>query len=282
MARTALHVGAHKTATTYMQNKLALNIDLLASRGVRYDALETLRANFTSILKNVANGANDFVRGLAADAKRQDVIISEENILGVPGDIVLNGVYYAKAGQRLKSVLDLIEVDQPEIYLSLRDYASFTVSMYSEYIRHREFLQFDDYMKLYDSSGSSWVKVIDDIVGVAPQAKIVLWDYSRFKALEPTIFARLAGFDSSLLKTPEGPMRESFSDAAMRAYGALSAVLSRQELKRVMGPIARALPKGAHAAFSPHDSETVASLKAKYQADVAAISAKYPGSEFLD
>lgn len=283
MPRTVLHLGAHKTATTYMQNRLALNIDLLASRGMRYDRLEDLRRNFTSILKNMEDGPNEFVRDLAAAAKVRDVLLSEENILGMPGDVVFNGVYYAKAKQRLKFVVELLGLSRPEIYLSLRDYASFTVSMYSEFIRHREFMHFDDYMKRYDQSGFSWITVMDDIVAAVPGARICIWDFGQFRSLEPVIFTRMTGFDSAQLVTPDGPARESFSEAAMRAYGALSSVLSRQELKRVIGPIARALPKGAgYEAFAPHSAETVAEMKAKYAADFAAIRAKYPAVEVIE
>ena len=59
MPRILLHIGAHKTATSYMQKKLALNVDLLARRGIHYDPLEVFRKGFTPLpykLVTIASG----------------------------------------------------------------------------------------------------------------------------------------------------------------------------------------------------------------------------------
>ncbi|MDB5526296.1 MAG: hypothetical protein JWM58_4059 [Rhizobium sp.] len=282
MARTILHIGAHKTATTYMQKKLAINVDQLSARGIHYDPLEVLRRNFTNTLQDPAKGNSDFIARLRERIKVQHVIVSEENMPGVPGDLVRNGVYYAYARDRLKLVGSLLDITTPEIFMALREYSGFIVSMYCEYIRHREFISFADYFEIYKKSGFSWVKVVGDIVEALPGARVRLWDFSKFRTIENEVYSLMLGQDSAFLTAPEGPVRESFSDAAMRSYEALSAVLSHHEMKGLINPISRALPKGdVHKAFNPLTQEVTDSLKAQYKQDLQAVREKFPSIEFI-
>jgi hypothetical protein len=282
MPRTVLHIGAHKTATTYMQQKLAINIEALATRGIHYDPLDILRKNFTSALQNNPRANWEFVENLRGRTKQQDVLISEENISGVPGDLVRHGVYYANISDRLKTIINMLDIDTPEIYIGLREYSSFMVSMYSEYIRHREFIRFVDYFELYDKSGFSWVKVISDIIDAVPRAKVHIWDFSKFRDIETQVFAGLLGQDPGFLQNPEGPVRESFSEKAMQVFEVLSGMLTHREMKHLITPVARALPRsGEYKAFEPMEPATAAVLKQQYLQDLASISAKFPKVEFI-
>ena len=283
MVRTILHIGAHKTATTYMQKKLAINREELDVRGIHYDPLEVLRKNFTHALQDPPKGNGEFIAALRQKIKVQDVIVSEENMPGVPGDLVRNGVYYAHARERMAHVGSLLGVGAPEVFMAVREYPSFLVSMYCEYIRHREFIHFADYFELYMKSEFSWVKVVGDIVAALPDAKVRIWDFAKFRMLEGRVFSLMLGQDAGFLKAPEGPVRESFSDAAMRSYAALSAVLSHQELKNLINPISRALPKGeTFKAFNPLAEETAAVLKEQYRRDLGTIAEKFPSIEFIE
>lgn len=282
MARTILHIGAHKTATTYMQKKLAINREELAARGIHYDPLEVLRKNFTNSLQDPPKGNPEFVAGLKEKIRTQDVIVSEENMPGVPGDLVRDGVYYAHAKERLALIGRILDVKAPEIFMAIREYSSFLVSMYCEYIRHREFIRFADYFERYQKSGFSWIKVVTDISEALPDARLRLWDFGKFRTIETEVFTALLGQDPAFLKAPEGPVRESFSDAAIRAYEALSTALTHQEMKQLINPVARALPKGdLHKAFNPLAEDVAAALKQQYREDLKTIAERFPSIEFI-
>jgi hypothetical protein len=282
MPRMILHIGAHKTATSYMQKKFALNVDLLNRRNIHYDPLDVFRKEFTHLLNENVTRESEWIRELRGTGRAMNILVSEENVMGVPGDIVREGDYYIRARQRLTRACQLLGNDQPEIYLSLRDYAGFTVSMYSEYIRHREFIGFDDYLKIYTASGFSWVRVIEDIFAAVPGAKLTLWDFSGFRKLEKEVFQAMLGFDPDILQNPVGPVRESFSEVAVRAFGALSTSLSHAEMKKLINPIARNLPKGPdYPAFDPHTPEAKEKMKAQFKADLATIAAKFPQVTFI-
>lgn len=282
MPRMILHIGAHKTATSYMQKKLALNVELLKRRNIHFDPLETVRKEFTPILNDRATPANEWIRELRGTARSMNVLLSEENIMGVPGDLVREGQYYVWARSRLSRVRELLEADRPEIFLALRDYSAFTVSMYSEYIRHRAFLKFEEYLEIYEATAFSWVRVIDDIFQAIPEARLSVWDFGHFRTLEKGVFQAMLGFDPDILENPVGPVRESFSEVAVRAFEALSGALTHAEMKKLINPIARNLPKGADfPAYDPHNPETKAHMKAQYAEDLATIASKFPQVTFI-
>ena len=277
MPRMILHIGAHKTATSYMQKKLAQNIDLLAGRGVHYTPLDVMRKEFTPLINETAPAESEWLTALRTTGGTMNLLLSEENIMGVPGDIVREGHYYVSARQRLTRTCQMLDAEAPEIYLGLRDYAGFTVSMYSEYIRHRPFLPFSDYLDIYEKSDFSWIRVIEDVLAATPSAKLTIWDFANFRAIENDVFSAMLGFDAGILASPEGMVRESFSDAAMRAFAALSGALTHGEMKKLINPIARNLPKGAdHPAYDPLTPEAKEQMRARYKADLVTIAERFP------
>jgi len=277
-----MHIGAHKTATSYMQKKLALNVELLNRRNIHYDPLDIFRKEFTPLLNENVTRESEWIRELRGTARAMNILVSEENIMGVPGDLVREGQYYIRARARLVRACQLLGNDTPEIYLALREYSGFTVSMYSEYIRHREFLKFDDYLKIYDASGFTWVRVIEDIFAAVPGAKVSVWDFSNFRKIEKDVFQAMLGFDPDIFHNPEGPVRESFSEVAVRAFEALSGALSHAEMKKLINPIARNLPKGElYPAFDPHLPETKERMRAQFKADLAMIAERFPQVTFI-
>jgi hypothetical protein len=282
MPRMILHLGAHKTATSYMQKKLALNADRLAAHNIHYEPLETLRKQFTPLLNENSTRDSFWTDELRGKAAVTNVLVSDENIIGAPSDLVREGQYYADSRRRLARACQLLGTETPEIFLALRDYASFTVSMYSELIRHREFVDFADYFAIYVPSGFSWIRVIEDIFEAVPGAKLTLWDFADFRSMEKQVFQAMLGVSPSELENPVGPMRESFSDLAVRALAALSKSLSHAEMKKLIKPISRNLPKGVeYPAFDPHSPDVKKRLREQYRDDLAAIALKFPQATFL-
>ena len=282
MPRMILHIGAHKTATSYMQRKLALNVDLLRRRNVHYDPLDIVRKEFTTILNDRQAQESQWLHELRVTAMSMNVLVSEENIMGVPGDIVREGQYYVWAEPRLKRACRLLGTETPEIFLGLREYAGFTVSMYSEYIRHRQFMKFADYLEIYDKSGFSWIRVIEEIFTAVPGAKLTVWDFANFRKIEKDVFQAMLGFDPDILQSPEGPIRESFSEVAVRAFEALSGALTHAEMKKLINPIARNMPKGSeYPAFDPHLPDTKERMRSQFEADLATIAARFPAVTIL-
>jgi len=284
MPRTILHIGAHKTATSYMQKKLALNVDLLRRRNIHYEPLDVFRKEFTRLLNSQRRVESEYVDELNEKAKTMTLLLSEENILGVPGDIIRKGRPYKSARERLERTSAFLRRPQkPAVFLSLREYSGFMVSMYSEYIRHREFVPFREYRALFEDSGFNWISLIEDVLAALPDAQLHIWDFADFRKIEKNVFEAMLGFDPDIFQNPEGPVRESFSDVAVRAFEALGTVIDHKDFKKLMGPISRQFPKGEnYKAFDPIEPEAKVMLRARYQADLATISERWPDVTVID
>lgn len=280
MPRLALHLGAHKTATTYIQRSFATNLETLKAKGIYFLPLDILRKNFTSLLTGTEE--TDITRELLAACRRQDVVISDENIAGSPGDVIKHGTYYPNVGKRLAKVMAKTGNSTPEIFFGFRDYASFVISSYCEFLRHREYVPFAPYGEAFAKSGFSWLQVVDQIVREAPKADVTVWDFALVKTDVNRILSAIAGFDASSLEKPTEPLRSSFSAQTVTALDHLAKIMSPDMVGRAVGPMSRAFPKGADfPAFNPFDKATTDRLTERYQADLDTIRRKHPRIRFL-
>ncbi len=282
MPRTVLHLGAHKTATTYIQRKFAQNRGVLKRNDLHFFKLEQLRKSFTPLVYGAGKENRAFIAQMAELAAAGDVIVSEENILGMAGELVKKGTFYPDAASRVKLVVKTLNVSAPDIYLSLREYSAFVVSMYCEYLRHQKFIKFETYMDAFRESGFNWVKVIRDVRSAAPNARIYLWDFAKFRTCENQILSHMIGFDAAELNSQDESVRESFSQIAISAYEALGTVLEGKEHRKMLQILSVNFPRGEqYPAFKPLSQKEMASYQQKYAEDLEFIAREFEGVSFV-
>ena len=102
----ALHVGAHKTATTYIQSRLLNSQDVLNSAGISIVPTGQFRKRITSQVLNSDFAPVQLSRLLEEYAGYKRVIISDENLLGVRPN---TNRLYPRARQRLEAILPAFE-----------------------------------------------------------------------------------------------------------------------------------------------------------------------------
>ena len=103
--RIHLHLGAHKTATTYIQRILATNKDTLLENGVFYLPLAQTRAKLSKQIMGLSRKGRrsadlvshrqailDELSGKGLE-RCHTVLISDENLLGSPGRFKKGNVY---------------------------------------------------------------------------------------------------------------------------------------------------------------------------------------------
>ena len=103
--RVILHIGAHKTATTYLQRRLDAHRTVLETQGVAYAGPDQLREHAARRLPFTAPHLVA-VRVALARARKQGaarLILSEENLLGPMADLP-RGLYLDPA-RRLAPVI---------------------------------------------------------------------------------------------------------------------------------------------------------------------------------
>jgi hypothetical protein len=282
MPRTVLHLGAHKTATTYIQRKFAQNRGVLKRHDLHFYRLEQLRKSFTPLVYGNKKENTAFIAQMAETAAAGDVLISEENILGMAGELVKKGNFYPDIASRLKLVVENLNVEAPDIYLSLREYSAFVVSMYCEYLRHQKFIEFETFMDTFRKSGFNWTQVVRDVRSGSPKSRIFLWDFAKFRESEHEIVSHMIGFDADELNNKDESVRESFSQIAMDAYRALGTVLEGKEHRRMLQVLAINFPRGElYPAYKPLSQEETAGFQKKYAEDLADIAKDVEGVSFL-
>ena len=146
-----IHLGAHKTASTYLQETLALNINARAAAGLVY----TPRADFRPFASTMINQrkvrqysrfakfkARLFEPGADVIAQMQelfaipyDVTVSEENLLGEAQDCFA-GALYPHAATYLNDLAKSLPDHSVEIFMAVRSYPTFLSSLYAEGLKN--------------------------------------------------------------------------------------------------------------------------------------------------
>ncbi len=194
-----LHVGAHKTATTYIQTELGRNARILASDGIAYIPMRTFRSWRRSLSRFGARvlgppGAR-FDRRLRKwnPERSQTCIISDENMIGTCGDIVSAGKLYPNLRSKLGAVAAMLEGHEVRLFISVRCYASFYAAAYSEALRYGEGSSAEVFRRRLDPAARRWPDVLADIADLFPSSPIVVWPYETFAQCRTEIFDALAG-----------------------------------------------------------------------------------------
>ncbi len=269
MPRMIFHIGAHKTATTYIQNKLEINRDLLIAHNIHYPDIFETRKNFTYRMSQQPGEFNDFTQSLIAIRGQKTIILSDENMAGGVDDMVANDRQYQHIGKRMAKYCALLGVDDPEIYFAIRDYSSFVISLYCEYVRHYPFIKFEHFYARFKISKFSWPQVVGDLLSELPDAQVKIWDFGRFRQSEAAIVSDMVGFDSLELTPLTEEVRSSFSQLAIRSIEALSEVLDQTRLKHIAPIIAKGFPRNdEYKAFNPLGVTETADLTGQYLLDL--------------
>jgi hypothetical protein len=225
-----LHLGVHKTATTYLQNLFAHNQGRIAIGGRAYWRLDELRPVLANGLAEARTRRNErfgFVRQLLCNhappfrrleemlAIPMDTILSEENILGHPFQ-ALHGKFYIRARENLGLIKPALDDREIEIWLSVRNYATFLCSLYAEALRHAYAKPIEHFVEMTRSPDGQWPALVETVHECFPDARIVVWAYENFSELRPRIVGRLSGVPfSDLAPLPTDDVRPSPSGQAV-------------------------------------------------------------------
>lgn len=290
-----LHGGFHKTATSHLQSTLARNEKLLRRAGVRYVHHRETRKRLTVPVQcNVYNAigmdwdpkitdtelrnlTSAFFDEIIEDAPKR-IVLSDENMAGHCGHCVKRGVLY-RWRRRLIEVFSA-QFPHPvnEVHLGVRNYADFFASAYVEYLRSvtgQWFVAEPVMRKQVLENMPSWHNVLKSVVTLFPGAKLVVWKYEDFRALDTQVLSNLCGPDidiSKLKKPKDGNKRPTASGRAVAELlqrihkdGAEVALQERLTLQE-------RYPRGAEfGSYDPWTSNERAHLTRMYERDLVDI-----------
>ena len=271
-----IHAGAHKTASTHLQNRVLENENLVVKSGCSYLGPEKIRDQFGTLWRALGRSdtPDEQKRKLAALAAGQPrLVISEENIIGGFKDL-MNGpnraILYPKAVERLARLAQLVAPNPLHIAMAVWEPSSYYVSVYNQLLLSGRFQTWERFSKGLDPTAVKWSDILRPIAEIPGVAAVSIWRYEDYHRLLPQILNTLLGQPRPDIPLHmEKRMHEGLSERAVQAcctwhavgYGGRLGAVAREDF-----PVSDAYPK-----FSPWPEELMRESRAAYGRDIEAL-----------
>lgn len=284
--RIHIHLGAHKTASTFMQNWLTKHLSLLKRNKIAYIPLENLRRQFSSAFWEMAvNSAESFTPVQLRDmifteaeacgfdlASTRLLIVSEENILGSLSSLSTGGVLYPGLSHRLQILAKIFEGYPIQPFFSVRSYLEFYPSAYAETLRDGYIKPFENYLHDLAVTRNSWVDVIETIEESLGPA--VVWPYEQFRSNAHLVLSALLRMtitaDSIDVNTV---VRRSLTQKGLLVAMSCQDALSANEIKKLVNLLADRMKfEEPDEKISIRDSRMINELTEKYAGDLQSLA----------
>ena len=285
-----IHIGAHKTATTHLQQTLAAIRPRLVAQGIDPIPLAALRASGLArvlierriatrvpLLRGVA--VRHLVAGLLGPLRQgpQTLILSEEKLLGAPRRI-FDEPAYPLLEQVVPRLAALGGRGQVTLFLSIRGFDRHLPSTYAQELRvlPPEEGGFDAIRRRVLERPPSWFDLVRRIRRAAPGVPLRVWRQEDYRDHREAIVADLAGRATGPLPSIPDPVHtRSPSLEAIRLAEALPTGLTSDERRARVDAIFAEAPGGTR--FSPFTAAEERRLQAAYAEDMVRIAALDPG-----
>ena len=271
-----IHAGAHKTASTHLQNRLLENEKRVVKSGCSYLGPEKIRDQFGTLWRALGRSdtPDEQERKLAALAAGQPrLVISEENIIGGFKDL-MNGpnraILYPKAVERLARLAQLVAPNPLHIAMAVREPSSYYVSVYNQLLLSGRFQTWERFSKGLDPTAVKWSDILRPIAEIPGVAAVSIWRYEEYHRLLPQILNTLLGQPRPDIPLHmEKRMHEGLSERAVQAcctwhaagYDGRLGAVAREDF-----PVSDAYPK-----FSPWPEALMRESRAAYGRDIEAL-----------
>ncbi|NNU81325.1 hypothetical protein HMH01_12840 [Halovulum dunhuangense] len=285
-----LHIGAHRTGTTRLQQALRRRASWLRDKrglGVYWPEQVRPERNLGFNLKAslpaplgrlVRSAAVDRVAALRAEAEAQGkrrMVVSEENWAGLIDQMIATGAIYPAIRRRIGALAPVFRGDRVTLLFSVREYSSFYASLYCHRTRTRPLPPFERGKQRYLALPRRWPAVLADLGRAMPDAEILVWPFETLRGNGGAALCAILGQDNIVgLNEALKPALPSPSAAAVAR---LNAMVSGPDLQREARiAVVKALADGPR--FDPWTAEERVALQAAYEADLAELSAAPPGN----
>lgn len=276
-----IHIGAHKTATTHLQETLTTIRSRLVARGVDPIPLGAVRAAGLAQALNERRIATrlPILRGVIAkrllseilDPLREGpetVVLSEEKLMGAPRK-VFSDPFYPMVEHIVPTLATLGGKADVTLFLSIRGFAAQLASTYAQELRVLPPPEggFDAIRARLVKKPPSWFELAQRIRKAAPTTPLRVWRQEDYRDHKREIMSELVGCDTGALPEIKDPLRtKSPSLEAIREAEALPRNLSAEERRRTVDAIFASAGPGTR--FQPFSKEEIALFQENYDADM--------------
>jgi hypothetical protein len=284
-----IHIGAHKTATTHLQDLAAMHRNELISKGIDFISRPDARRkkiparagrfdwrykfhgfpllwSFEKHIKSLRTGPST-------------VVLSEENFLGKSAHF-LTPVFYPEASYHLRTLSLLSQRAELSIFLSIRPQASIIPSAFVETLRSKQLVGgFEPIRKQLMSSPPSWLTLVRNITKIIPNAHLSIWTMDNYLNNKQAILSHFCGVNFPLFDDiPPPPTTKSPSAEAIRKIERLKPAM---EIKAYRKEVALIIEQDqGKTKFAPFTESEQLLLSEQYHSDILAIKQEFPNVLF--
>lgn len=279
-----IHLGAHKTASTHLQQTLRGLIPQMLGAGIHYSDVQHWRGGVTRLGAALGEGP-DAARLRGRLRRRLDVtcatwpevMISEENILGSLRREGLMGerhVIYPQARARVARLFQVLRHRPATVFLAVREPCAFLTSAFAMQVMGGHELLLADYLDGFDPTCLSWTHLAERLLSIPGVARLVVWPYEDYGVLRPRILAQmLPGALAAGAENPPpaivGLSQPAYAEVLERAMSQPDA-----DLARLARDAKARHPRGpASPAPKLMDPETASRCRKAYAADLERLAA---------
>jgi hypothetical protein len=239
-----LHLGVHKTATTYIQEVLRANSELLTRKKILVPHHRTTRRFLTipcqlkayeRIGQKRKTRLTDLELQLIVEnffgsldvPNDANLLLSDENFLGHCGHVVRSGILYSRKVQFLTVLKEHLPEPPMRIFMCFRDYKDYFSSVYMQYlldVSRENYVAPEDFADKVLARAPSWVSLASTIQDVFPSSELVVWSYEKVQGNWREVFSQMLGPEVArdLNLVGNKTFRRSMPDSALRKFLALA------------------------------------------------------------
>lgn len=285
--KVLVHLGVHKTATTFIQSQLANNRQALARKGFGMAGIWAVRKRFTNLFDRLAwfDPVWRFVTRpvlrrrfdrLVGETEGIDAfLLSDENLAGTLAANYLFGRLYPWAGMRAKMLAGLLSGHDVRFYLCIRRYPDYLVSSWLQLASKGKPPAFEKYVEKFSPEGRGWAELVADLAAAVGRDRLTVWTYDWFAEDPSRVFALLAPGTGFVLAEEE-LKREILPSLTIKGLNVISLLeehLSRGELRRMSRLVRNFEFDEPNPRLEITDPALLSAYEAKYRKDLESIAA---------
>lgn len=284
-----IHIGAHKTATTHLQDTLANCRTELFGAGIDYIPRDLMRSvrirSGWSALRQTplgrAIGRRTFQRALSPLMQGPRVVaISEENLIGTSRGL-LTPLIYPDAAKRLAPFEALARISNVRLFLSIRRFDEVLPAAYVQTLKERR--AHDDTKRGFEpirknalQNPPRWFDLVARLKAILPSADLKIWKFEDYVRCETDVMTAFCGVKVQPIE-PLPPPKETRTPSA-HAVAKLESVDSTMSVEDRRIAVERVMDEDdGRSKFQPFSAEERLRLGEYYCEDIERLQSEYPG-----
>ena len=193
----AFHIGANCTDDDRLLRSILKNVAVLGDNGVKAPGPGKYRRIVRETIQNLdgappAPNTRQILLDAILDGDTPNrLVMANPNFICIPNRIFDNGIFYEQAEFKVTSLIGLFPEDQIELFLALRNPATFLPEAFAE-AKTDDFGQFMQGMAPQDIR---WSDLVRRIRACAPQVPLTVWCNEDTPLLWAQLIRDIAGLD---------------------------------------------------------------------------------------